>query len=238
MRRTIGAMLVTLVLSVLPQVGWAQFGGLVKKSTYDTKPANQLIADMEAVVAEAEVGTLHVWTATETVQNLVKQYAEGDFPALTATWGEIRKSLTEAKDEAQKAAAIELSAKYLVEMAERKKAMETVLADPARSVDIKGKLQAPEKEQLAKISANLKPVPEKDTALITRATDLAAKAAKITAELGVQTAKDPLKAGDYKKLIDKLNALNGEVGKLPAELQKQVDSITTMMANITKLIAD
>ncbi len=231
-------MLALTALVLAPLTASAQFCGLGKKSKFDTKPIKKLLKEIDGVVDEYEDATENVWTATETVQNVVKQYAEGEFPVLTKPWGEIRKALKEAKEDAEKAAAIELSNKYFAEMTERKKAVEAVMADPVKATDLKGKLQPPEKEQFKTVVTNLKPVPEKDAKLITRSQELNTKAAKAVADLTEQMGKNPLKAADYKKLVSKLNAGIDKLNQIPTELNKQIEAIATMLANLDKLLTD
>ena len=149
---------------------------------------------------------------------------------------EIRKEINEAKDDAARTAAVELSNKYLLEIEERKKAVEAFLADPAKAADIQGKLQPPEVEQLNQIVASMKPVPEQDAQLIKRSTDLTAKAATGVADLTKQIGSNPLKANDYNKLINKLNTGMEKLNQIPTELNKQVDAIKTMLANLDKLL--
>jgi uncharacterized phage infection (PIP) family protein YhgE len=225
-----------IAMAIIPLSASAQFGFGGKKNKFDTKPVKALLSDIDKVVVEYEDGTENVWTATEIVQNTVKAYADGEFPVLTQPWGEIRKAIKEAKDDAAKAAAVELSNKYLKEMAERKKAVEAFMADPVKSADIAGKLQPPEVDQLKKVVESLKPVPEQDLKLIAKAQELSTKAAKSVADLTTQITKNPLKAGDYKKLVDKLNAGIADLNKIPTELQKQMDAITTMVANLDKML--
>jgi hypothetical protein len=227
---------VAVSLALIPLAASAQFGLGKKKNKFNTKPINQLLGDIDKVVEEYEGATENVRTATETVQGIVKGYADGEFPILTKPWAEIRKEIKEAKDEAAKTAAVELSNKYLLELEARKKAVEAFLADPAKTADLQGKLQAPEVAELNKIVANLKPVPAKDAKIIKRSGDLNTKAAKGVADLTKQIGKNPLKANDYKKLIKKLNTGIDKLTKIPTELNKQVDAITTMLANLDKLL--
>jgi len=234
--RLFAGITVLLAFVALPLTGYCQFGGLVKKSKFKTKPIKKLIKEIGECVGEYEDATARVWSATETVQELVKQYTAGEFPVLTKTWGEIRKTMLEAKEDAEKAAAVELSRAYLKEMVERKKAMEAFFNDPAKTADVQGKLQPPEMEKLNSIVTDLTPVPEKDTKLIARSKDLTEKAGKAVKDLTKQIKKNPLKAGDYKKLLDKLNDGLKELGKMPEELQKQISAINTMLGNIQKLL--
>ena len=226
-----------IAMTFVPGVALGQFGGLgKKKNKFNVKPVKKLIKDIEVVVKDYHGATENVWTATETVQNTIKPYAEGEFPVLTKTWGEIRKSIQEAKDDAAKAAAVELSDKYIIEMVERKKKIEEFMQDPAKTADIQSKLQVPEIENLKTIIENLKPVPEKDAKLIAEAPELSKKATEAIAELTKQITKTPLKAADYKKLIKKLKDANVELLKIPEELTKQLEAIKIMTANIAKLI--
>jgi hypothetical protein len=224
-------------MTFVPGVALGQFGGLgKKKNKFNVKPVKKLIKDIDVVVKDYNEATENVWTATETVQNTIKPYAEGEFPALTNTWGEIRKSIKEAKDDTAKAAAVELSDKYIIEMIERKKKIEELMKDPVKTADLQSKLQVPEIENLKTIVANLKPVPEKDAKLIAEAPELAKKSTETIAKLTKQITKTPLKAADYKKLIKKLKKANVKLLKIPEELKKQVEAINVMMANIAKLI--
>lgn len=230
------AFLAVVALALIPLSASAQFGLGKKKNKFNTKPINQILGDIDKVVEEYEEATVNVRTATETVQNIIKGYADGEFPVLTQPWAEIRKGIQEAKDDAARLAAVELSNKYLLEIEARKKAVEAFLADPAKSADIQSKLQAPEVEQLNKIVANMKPVPEKDAKLIKRSGELNAKAAKGVADLTTQMGKNPLKANDYKKLIKKLNTGIDKLNLIPTELNKQLDAIKSMLANVDKLL--
>jgi hypothetical protein len=236
MRFVIQSAVVALLLCVVPQFAQAQFGLKVPK--FDTGPVKKLLGEIDKVVAEYEDATEKVWTATETMQDIIKAYAAGDFPVLEKPWGEIRKMIKEAKDEAARTAAFQLSEKYFKEMDERKKAVDAVMDDPVKATDIKGKLQPPEVEQFKTISTNLKPVPQQDAELITRATKLSADAAKAVADLTAQAAKDPLKAADYKKLIDQCNKGIEKLGKIPTELEKQVKAVEGVISNLAKLIGE
>lgn len=226
-----------IVMVFAPAAVFAQFGGFgKKKKSLDTKPITKLIKDIEGVVGEYEEATLNVWTATETVQETIKPYFEGEFPVLTKPLKEIKKDIKEAKDDAAKAAAIKLHEGYFTEMEARKLKVEELLNDPVKTTDIKGKLQPPELKNLSTIVAELKPVPEKDTKLIARSPELVKKAAEAVVTLTKAVKDNPLKAGDYKKLIDKLNALTEELNKMPAELKKQIGAIENMLGNIHKLV--
>jgi len=230
-----------IALVFVPAAAFGQFGGFgkkIKKKSMDTKPIEKLIKEIEGVVGQYEEATLHVWTATETVQETIKPYFEGEFPVLTKPLKEIKKDIKEAKDDAAKAAAVKLHHSYFKEMDARKKKVEELLNDPVKTTDIKGKLQPPELKNLGVIMKELKPVPEQDTKLIAKMPDLAKKAADAVGKLAKAVKDNPLKAGDYKKLIDKLNALTEELNKMPAELKKQITAIDTMLGNIHKLIAE
>jgi len=223
--------------TLVPAVAFGQFGGLVKKSSFDTKPVEKLLKEIDGCVKQYDDATEKVWTATETVQDIVKQYREGEFPVLTKTWAQIRKDVTEAKDDAQRAAAVELSVAYVREIVERKKAVEEFLDDPVKCADLKSRIKAPELEQLNKIVANLKPVPQEDAAIATNAKDLTEKAGKSVVSLTEQTTKDPLKSGDYKKLIDRLNKGSEKMGKIMTDLDSQVKAVETTLTTLNKVIA-
>ncbi len=226
----------TFVLLV-PVFAFGQFGGLTKKKKkFNTKPAKALLKKMDGTVAKYEEGTLKVRTATETTQTLVDQYADGDFPVLTQTWANVKKSIDEAKDEAQKSAAFKLRDDYFREMAERKKAMDAALADPVKAADLGSKFQAPEKEQLAKIAKELKGVPEKDAAILKDSKGHIKEATKVMKSLTKQAATDPLRAKDYTSLNGKLKDGVEKLGKINGELDKQVKAVNDLIGNIGKLI--
>ncbi len=236
MRLMIQSAVVALLLCLVPQLAQAQFGLKVPK--FDTGPVKKLLGEIDKVVAEYEDATEKVWTATETMQDIIKTYASGEFPVLEKPWGEIRKMIKEAKDEAARTAAFELSEKYLKEMDERKKAVDAFMDDPVKAADLKGKLQPPEIEQLKTIAANLKPVPKADAEIITRAGKLNADTAKAVGDLGTQAAKDPLKAADYKKLVDQCNKGIEKLTKIPTELEKQVKAVEGVLSNLAKLLGE
>jgi len=236
MRSLIQSAVLALLLCVVPQFAFAQFGLKVPK--FDTGPVKKTLAEIDKVVAEYEEATEKVWTATETMQNIIKTYAEGEFPILEKPWGEIRKMIKEAKDDAARAAAFELSEKYFKEMDERKKAVDAFMNDPVKATDLKGKLQPPELEQLKTIAENLKPVPKLDTELVTRSTKLTGDTTKAVADLGTQAAKDPLKAADYKKLIDQCNKGIEKLNKIPTELEKQIKAIEGVLSSLAKLLGE
>lgn len=225
----------TFVLLV-PVFAFGQFGALKKKKKFNTKPVNALLKKMDGTVAKYEEGTLKVLTATETTQKLVDQYADGDFPVLTATWGNIKKSIDEAKDEAEKSAAFKLRDGYFREMAERKKAMDEALKDPAKAADLGSKFQAPEKEQLATIAKELKGVPDKDAAILKDSQAHIKEATDLMKKLTKQAASDPLRAKDYKTLGGKLKDGVEKLGKVNGELDKQIKAVNGLLGNIGKLL--
>ena len=234
-------MLVVAVLVSFPAAGFAQFGGLVKKkkNKFDTKKVKKLIKKIDNVVEKSEEGTAHMNAGAETIHNILSNYKEGEFPALTKNWKTIRGELTEAKDDAEKLAKIdEARDLYWKELVKRQKAMKEMMKDPANVKTIKDKLEVPEVKQIKQIVKDLKAVPEKDKALITEAADLMKQATEMSADLIKQAAKNPLKAANYKKLAGKLKDSIKRLTTIKGQLEKQVEIATGLVENVAALIKD
>ncbi len=235
MRRVVGLWLLALVVMV-PMVASAQFGGLIKKSKFDSSKVDKLLKDIDALVAEYEEASDKVWNSTEIVQGLVAQYKSGEFPVLTKNWAVLKEEFQKVKDDAEKSVLIKQKDLYRQEMATRAKAMEDFFQDPTRKADLKGKLTVPEKDQVVAAYTGLKEVPGKDKAILERVPGLTGQIPGLIADLGKQVLEDPLKAGDYKKLIDKLNKGLERLTVIPTELGEQIKAVELLLGVVASIV--
>jgi methyl-accepting chemotaxis protein len=234
MRKFTGLLFVIALL--VPAVAFAQFGGLGGGQKLNTKEADKVLKQIDSTVAEYDQATAQLWESTEIVQNLIAQYSEGQFPALTQNWATIQKMIKDAKDDTERAAAFKLTDAYFVEMDQRKAKMEEILNDPVKSANVKQRFQAPEVEQLTKARDNVKTVPEKDQALIQNLPGLIEQTTAAIKDMTEQAAKNPLKANDAQKLIDKMNKGIEKLNKIKTDLDKQVNAANTLLGAIDKLL--
>lgn len=235
LKRLIGVSLLVFSICV-PMIASAQFGGLVKKSKYDTKKVDTLLKDIDAVVAQYEEATDRVWNSSEIVQNLVATYKAGEFPVLTKNWAVLKDAFGKVKDDAERSLLLKEKDLYRQQMGARAKAMEEFLQDPTRKADLKGKFTVPEKDQLKTVYGDLKAVPDKDKAIADQATALVGQIPALLADLGKQVTEDPLKAGDYKKLMDRLNKGTEKLTAIPTELGEQLKAVELLVSVLAGLV--
>lgn len=237
MNRFILRFIVVAVAMCIPFMANAQFGkGIPGGKKYDTKKVDKLLKDIDALVAEYEEGTAQLWEGTEIVQNLVAQYKGGDFPILTKNWAVLKKAYKDAKNDAERTLVIKEREIYRGEMDKRAAAVEEFIKDPARKADLKGKITIPEKEQLQTVQKNISTLPEKDKAIIDRIPALVGQVPGLVADLTKQIAEDPLKAGDYQKMIDKLNKGAEKLQAIPGELEKQLKAVDVLLGVLGDLL--
>lgn len=235
LKRLVGVSI--LVLSIcIPMVASAQFGGLVKKSKFDTKKVDTLLKDIDGVVAQYEEASDKLWNSSEIVQNLVATYKAGEFPVLTKNWAVLKEAYGKVKDDAEKSLLLKEKDLYRQQMGTRAKAMEDFFQDPTRKADLKGKLSIPEKEQVKTVYTDLKAIPGKDKAIVDQATALAGQIPAMVADLGKQLLEDPLKAGDYKKMIDRLNKGVEKLTAIPTELTEQMKAVELLLGVLGGLL--
>lgn len=235
MRRVVGLWILALVVMV-PMVASAQFGGLIKKSKFDTSKVDKLLKDIDALVGEYEEASEKLWNSSEVIQGLVAQYKAGEFPVLTKNWAVLKEEFQKVKDDAEKTVLIKQKDLYRQEMAARAKAMEDFFQDPTRKADLKGKLQVPEVEQLKVAYGGVKDLPAKDKAILDRVPGLTAQIPGLLADLGKQVLEDPLKAGDYKKLIDRLNKGMERLTVIPTELGDQLKAVELLLGVFASIL--
>jgi hypothetical protein len=233
--RTAISLLAGLVL--VPSLAFGQFLRPVEGSAYDTKEANEVLKDLDALGLECEEGTMKIRTGTETVQALVAKGKGGDFPVLTKKWKSIQAEADKLGKDARKKFLIKQEDLYLGELLQRTVAMEAFLKDPVKAADFKAKLSGPDKKELQGVNKGFKGLLKKHKASLKRTPTIVAKVPGVVAELGKQTAKDPLRSGDYQKLVKKLNKGEKKAQKVPQELDKQVNDIQKMLG-IMKGIVD
>jgi hypothetical protein len=233
--------LVALFCLTLAGSAWA-FGGLgglkvkAPTSSFDTSKVEGLVKELDDTNKTFDDATATFWQATEQFQGVISPYAAGEFPILTRKIEEIRKVQSEAKDDAAKTAALSLRGNYIKEMEARAKHIEGLLQDPAKHADLQGKLKDEDIESLKKVTETLKTTAETDKKVAEKVADISPKVPTAVEELGTQATKDPVKAGDYKKLIDRLNKGNKQLTEIPTEAGRQAKAGDTMTGQITKLI--
>jgi len=215
-----------LALLLLPMAANAQFGKIkIKGSKFDDSKLKALHGRIDKVVAEYEDATAGLWTSTELLQEILAGYKGGEFPILTQNWNTIRTELNQAKKDAQRKLGLDKRKVYLDEMVQRQAAVRELLDDPVRTGDIRDKLTVPDKDKLSAASNGVKDLPAKDLALINESQAILKDSIAVIESLTKQIASDPLKAGKYKKMLDKLSKSLDRLKDIPGELQKQVTAV-------------
>lgn len=238
MKRLFWIAMVVVSLTI-PGAAFAQFGKIKvggSKTKFDTKRVTALQDRVDKVVVQYEEATAGLWNATETLQELIAQFKAGEFPVLTQNWKTIKKEFLDAKDDAARKLALDKEPLYLTEMVERGKAVRGVLDDAAQLSEVKGKLGVPEKDRLKEAHKGIKDLPTKDKALITEAKAILSDSTKVIEDLSKQIKEDPVKANDYKKMLDKLNASMDRLKQIVPELEKQIAAVETLLGDLSKLI--
>ncbi len=231
---------IALVWLFVPAAASAQFGGMIKKKKkFDMKKVEKLEKRIDKVVKQYEEGSEAMWTATENVQIMVDQYKDGDFPVLTKNWATIKKELVDVKTDAGKRAEVlKQRALYFDEMGKRKTEMEAFLSNAENLTQVKGKLTIPEKKQITETSTALKTVPKKDQALLNESQKLVKETGTMIADLSKQLSSDPMRANEYQKVIDRLQASMDRLTGIADELGTQLDAAEAMVGVLGKLLED
>ena len=248
MKKNVLSLAVFATVVLLPVFAFAQFGGLVPTKSFDTSKVDKLLDKADKVHTEYGEVTATLWDTTEIVQNLVDQFSEGEFPLLTNAWKGLKqaaqdklKAAKEAGEKIEDELAFELDTltklrtDYFAEMVERKAAMAAILDDPAKAAEIKVQIPAPELEAVQSNAKDLEKFPTRQATMVKEIKTMTTDAASLVKELGEQAISNPLKAGDYKSLMGKLETATGKLTNIASELPKQVEAVETILGALKKL---
>jgi len=118
----------------------------------------------------------------------------------------------------------------------RRKFVEGLVSDPAKTLKIKAKFTTEDLDNLKKIPGLLKVVLTQDKKAVQKATKLLPKLVPVIKNLGTQVVKDPLKATDYKRLIGQLNAGQKKLTVIPSESTRQLKAADAMGGAVVRLM--
>ena len=209
----------------------------VAATAHAQSDANKLFADIDATSQLFEEATDALWEATEIFQTTVFAYAEGDIPILTKNW-EAVKGIRDSAEKKVKKQFEPIRGNYLKEMESRVAFMDALVADPAKALGIKGLLTTEDIDKLIKLPELLRTVVDKDTEALKRATELVARVPAAITEMGEAIAANPMKAGAYKKQINKLKKARKKLEAIPPEGSRQLKAADSMGGSIGRFIEE
>jgi hypothetical protein len=209
----------------------------VKKSKFKTSGITKLLKDVDKINETFDGATADFWEATELFQSVINPYTDGKMPLLTKNWKVIKQMGVDAKDQAEKQTALDLRNGYVKEMEVRRKFLEGMMGDPAGTMKLKTSFNTDDIKTLGAVQKLLKKVVTTDKKVLGMVPGSAKKIPGEITKLGKQVTKDPLKAGDYKKLISKLKVGQKKLGEIPPEAGRQTKAADSMTGSITKLLA-
>ena len=206
--------------------------GLATTAQAQTK---KLLADIDAITTDFRTATDSFWEATEILQTTVFAYVKGDVPILTKNW-EAVKTIRDNTNKKMRKQFKPLRGDYLKEMETRAKFFDSLIGDPAKTLDIKGQFTTEDIDKLKKLPTLLKNVVDLDTKAVKRAIDIAPQIPGAVTEIGSAIAKNPLKAGAYKKQIKKLKRGGKKLKALGPEGTRQIKAAGAMTSSVTRLL--
>lgn len=229
-------MLRILVAIVLSTTGvWAQFGGLRKPASVDTKKFDLLLAQIDTVGLLYEEGAGYINQSAELLHQLVSRRHQ--LPALSNTWVEVTKALLEAKTDSLMKLARAGVGLYMTEMQCRKLCCDTIWGDKVSLLALKKLLQPEDLAGLQDAAVAVDSAIVKDKEALETAKGLVTLTQTAVTDLIGQIKQNPLAAVQLKSLLDKVQGgtkrLTETVEKLPDQIETGFDlgkKVATLLA--------
>jgi len=208
--------------------------GLATTAQAQTK---KLFADIDATNKIFQEATDAFWEATEIFQTTVFAYAEGDIPILSKNWAAV-KDIRDSGDKKVRKQFAPLRGDYLKEMEGRVAFMDALVGDPAKTLGIRDKFTTEDLDKLKKLPDLLKIVVTKDTEAVKQAIALTPRVVPAITEMTNAIAKNPMKAGSYKKQIKKLKRGQKKLKAIPPEGNRQIKAADSMGGSVARFIEE
>ncbi len=205
-----------------------EIGKIVDAPKLNTKEADALLKELDAINAELEDISGSINSSTEGVHAVIAPYKAGEFPVLTKNWDTINAELKKAKGKKKQQAQAQKKT-YEQEMAARTVAAAAILENKDKRKALLGKLKAPELQQLKDAGQKLKAIPDRNTALAGRVPALIDRSVAVVADLTKQIVDNPLAALEGEKVLKKVNKSVAAVQKIPKEAKKQVKAVKALL---------
>ncbi|MCA9523709.1 MAG: hypothetical protein KC609_22210 [Myxococcales bacterium] len=237
MKRTL---LAALSLSLL--LGGPAFAGFgipkVSKggSKFNTKKVDALLKEIKDVENKYRKAKGTLYLQTESFHGIVDKYGNKKLPKLTKPWPIVDKTWTKAKNDKERGSANKLEATYSKETDTRTKIVDADLKKDAQRKSLKSKLKAPDIKKLKMVKKESSQLPNRNAAIVKRSTELIKKASMMSVDLGKQAAKNPLKAGDIKRVKAKLDGGIVRLKKIPPACKKQTMMAKNLTMNVVHLL--
>ncbi|MBM4372107.1 MAG: hypothetical protein FJ098_10665 [Deltaproteobacteria bacterium] len=210
---------------------------LAPQGPAQAQEAQKLLTEIAAVDRVFQEATDAFWEATEIFQTTVFAYAEGDIPILSKNWAAIK----EARDAADAKLSKQfepMRGNYLKEMESRVQFMDGLIQDPAKTLGIKGRLTTEDIDKLKRLPELLRTVVTKDTEAVQGAGRLLPLLAPAITDMAGNIQKNPLKAGAYKKEMERLKKAQKKLEGIPPEGDRQIKAADSMGGSLVRFIEE
>lgn len=205
-------------------------------SKFDTKKVDKLLKEINDVENKYRKAKGTLYLQTETFHGIVDKYGSRKLPKLTKPWAIVDKTWTRAKNDKEKTGANKMEKTYSTETDVRTKFVDADMKQDAKRKSIKSKLKAPDIKKLKTVKKESSQLPSRNAAIAKRATELLKKSSVMSVDLGKQAAKNPLKAGDIKRVKGKLDAGIARLKMIPPSCQKQTVMSKNLTLNVVNLL--